>query len=268
MNIGKLPETAELFQLIIIIVISVAAAYIFQNTHMTPFVGDVSAYRYAIYGMTIVFSYVCISRYNKFIAFLLPLVLSFLAISPLYLEIMEIFPTFVSVFAILMGMTTIVLAPEAKGRGFFEFLMALILPSLLTESRALNFSHFITTSGGITYYEILAVTVAVVAGYFYLRHAALRNLTRRDFLSKGEIRENANVVDQWTDLISGMVIAGAAGIVVFLAIVTPIVADTLQYLFKAQPLFMFALAVCLGIIVVAVLLAFQIQARYMREPSS
>lgn len=268
MKIGKLPEATELFQLTIIIVISVAAAYIFQNTYTTALVGDVSAYRYVIYGMTIVFSYVCISRYNKYIALLLSLVLSFLAMPFLDAEIMEVSPTIVSVFAILMGVTTILLAPEAKGRGFFEFLIALILPALLTESRALNLSYFITTSESITNYQILAVTLAIVTGYFYLRQSALGNLARRDFLSKGEMKENVSAVDKWTNLTSGIVIAGATGIVVFLAIVAPIAAETLQHLFKAQPLFMFAFAVCLGIIVIAVLLAFQMQARYTQKSTS
>jgi hypothetical protein len=180
---------------------------------------------------------------------------------------MEMFPTFVPLFATLMGIVTVLLVPEARGRGFFEFLMVLILPSLLAESKVIDFRYFIATSKCVTSYEIFTVTIAVIAGYFYLRYAALGNLERRNFLSKGEMKTNVSVISQWTNLISGIIITGAAGTVIFLAIVTPVVAEAFQPIFKDQPLYMFAFAGCIGIVVVIILVAFQIQTRYAKETS-
>ncbi len=250
--------TTTIFQLIVIVLISISASYTFLNTQTNVEINEICFYRYLTYGMTVFFSYVCVSRYSKQIAFLLSLGLSAPALSPLSKEIVELFPTFVSFFAILMGITTVLLVPTARGRGFFEFLLVLILPAVLAESRLGGFPYFIVTSQSITYYEVFLVTIAIVGGYFYLRYATLGNLARRDFLSRGERKGEANAVNRWTNLVSGIIIVGAIGAATFLAIFAPAVAGVFQPLSKDQTFYAFALMGCIGIVVVGAIFAFQI----------
>ena len=157
-----------------------------------------------------------------------------------------------------MGTTTVLLVPTARGRGFFEFLLVLILPAVLAESRLGGFPDFIVTSQSITYYEVFLVTIAIVGGYFYLRYATLGNLARRDFLSRGERKGEANAVNRWTNLVSGIIIVGAIGAATFLAIFAPAVAGVFQPLSKDQTFYAFALMGCIGIVVVGAIFAFQI----------
>lgn len=253
--------TTTIFQLIVIVLISIPASYTFQNTQTNFTINGICFYRYLAYGMTVVFSYVCVSRYNKHTAFLLSLALSALVLSPLSKEIVEVFPTFVSFFAILMGITTVVLVPAARGRGFFEFLLVLILPAVLAESRLGGFPYFIVTSQSITYDEVFVITVAIVGGYFYIRYATWGNLAHRDLLSKGEREGEANAVSRWTSFIGGIIIAGAIGTAAFLAIVAPVVAGFFQPLFKDQTFYALALMGCIGIVMVIAIFAFQIPAK-------
>lgn len=261
MKLETFSTTAKIFQLIVIVVMSISASYTFLNTQTNFTIKGICFYRYLAYGMTVVFSYVCVSRYNKHLAFSISLALSALALSPLSKEIVEVFPTFVSFFAILMGITTVLLVPAARGRGFFEFLLVLILPAVLAESRLGGFPYFIATSQSITYYEVFAVTVAIVGGYFYLRYATWGNLTHRDLLLKGEREGEANAVNRWTSFTSGIIIVGAIGTAAFLAIVAPVIASVFQPLFEDQTFYAFALMGCIGIVVVVTVFAFQMLAK-------
>lgn len=253
--------TTTIFQVIVIVLMSISASYTFLNTRTNFTINEICFYRYLAYGMTVVFSYFCVSRYNKYIALLLSLALSALALSPLSKEVVEVFPTFVSFFAILMGITTVLLVPDARGQGFFEFLLVLILPAILAESRLGGFPYFIVTSQSLTHYEVFVVTVAIVGGYFYLRYATWGNLARSDLLSKDEREGEANAVNRWTSFISGIIIAGAIGTTAFLAIVAPVIAGVFQPLFKDQTFYAFALMGCIGIVVVTAIFTFQILAK-------
>lgn len=253
--------TSAISQFIVIVLMSVSASYTYLNTQSNFEINGVCFYRYVAYGMTVLFSYGCVSRYNKHMAFLLSFALSALALSPFSREIVEGFPIFVSFFAILMGVTTVLLVPAARGRGFFEFLLVLILPAILAESRLGGFPHFIVSSQSITYYEVFVVTLLVVGGGFYLRFATWGNLVYRDLLSKGEREGEAKAVDWWTSFLSGIVIVGAVGVTVFLAVVAPVVAGVFQPLFKDQGFYALVLMGCIGIVAVVAIFAFQMSAK-------
>jgi hypothetical protein len=229
-----------------------------MNTQTNIKINEICFYRYLTYGMTIFFSYVCVARYNKHLAFLLSIGLAALVLSPLSKEIVEVFPPFVSFFAVLMGIATVLVVPAARGRGFFEFLLVLILPAVLAESRLGGFSYFIVTSQSIAFHELFLVTIGVVGGYFYLRYTTLGNLARRSLLSRGERKNEANAVNSWTSFISGIIIFGAIGTATFLAIVAPAIAGVFQPLSNDQALYAFMLMGCLGIVVVGIIFAFQI----------
>lgn len=250
--------TTAIFQFIVIVLMSISASYTFLNTQTNVLINGICIYRYLAYGMTVVFSYVCMSHYNKHIALLLSVTLSILALSPLSKEIIEAFPTFVSFFAILMGITTVLLVPAARGRGFFAFLGVLILPAILAESKVGGFPYFIVTSQSITYFEVFVTTMATVGGYFYLKYTTLGNLARHDFLSKGGKESETNTINQWTSFISGIIIVSTIGTATFLAIIAPVVTNAFQPLLKNQPLYAIALMGCIGIMVVGVIFAFQI----------
>jgi len=254
-------KIAAVFQFIVIVLMSVSASYTFLNTQTNVLINGICFYRYLSYGMTVVFSYVCVSRYNKHIALLLSFALAILALSPLSKEIIEAFPTFVSFFAILMGITTVLLVPEARGRGFFAFIVALILPSILVESKVGGFPYFIATSQSITYYEVFATTMVAIGGYFYLKCTTLGNLARHDFLSKGGKENETNAINQWISFTSGIIVVCTIGAVAFLAIIAPVVASAFQPLLKDQPLYAFALMGCIGILVVGAIFASQILTR-------
>ncbi|MDH5389979.1 MAG: hypothetical protein OEX10_02355 [Candidatus Bathyarchaeota archaeon] len=253
--------TTTIFQLIVIVLMSISASYAFLNTQTNFLINKICFYRYFAYGMNVVFSYVCVAHYNKRIAFLLSFALSALALSPLSKDVVEAFPTFVSFFAVLMGITTVLLVPAARGRGFFEFLLLLVLPTVLAESRIGGFPYLIATSHSITYYQILIVNVTIVGGYFYLRYATLGNLLYRDFLLKGEGEGEANTVNKWTGFISGIIIVVAVGTAALLAIIAPVVTGVTRLIFKDLTFYAFALMGCIGIVAVGAILTFQILAK-------
>jgi len=253
--------TTTIFKLIVIVLMSVSASYAFLNTQTNFPINDICFYRYFAYGMNVVFSYVCVAHYNKRIAFLLSFALSALAFSPFSKDVVKAFPTFVSFFAVLMGITTVLLVPAAKGRGFFEFLLLLIIPTVLAESRIGGFPYLIATSHSTTYFEIFIVSVTIVGGYFYLRYATLGNLLYRDFLSKGEGEGEANTVDKWTGFISGVIILVAVGIAALLAIIAPVITGVIRLVFGDPNFYAFALMGFIGIVAVGAILTFQILAK-------
>ncbi len=258
MKLSNSSAAITIFQLIIIILISIAASYTFMNTQTNIKINEICFYRYLTYGMTAFFSYICLARYNKHIAFLLSIGMAALVLSPSSKEIVEVFPLFVSFFATLMGITTVLVVPAARGRGFFEFLLVLILPAVLAESRLGGFPNLIVTSQSIAYYQVFLVTIGIVGGYFYLRYATLGNLARRNLLSRGERKNEANAVNSWTSFTSGIIIVGAIGTAAFLAIIAPAIAGVFQPLSNDQALYAFVLMGCIGIVVIGAIFAFQI----------
>ena len=258
MELKNSSRATTIFKLIVIVLMSVSASYAFLNTQTNFPINNICFYRYFAYGMNVVFSYVCVSHYNKRIAFLLSFALSALAFSPFSKDVVEAFPTFISFFAVLMGITTVLLVPAARGRGFFEFLLLLVMPTVLAESRIGGFPHLIATSHSITYYEIFIVSLTIVGGYFYLRYATLGNLLYRDFLSKGEEESEANTVNEWTGFMSGIIVVVAVVTAALLAIVAPTVTSVIRLVFEDLNFYAFALMGFKGIVVVGAILTFQI----------
>lgn len=237
----------------VIVLISFGASHVFQRVDAIIQLNGIHPYRYIAYVATIILAYVCASKYNKYLAFSLSVALAALAILGQQ-KVIDSFPLLAPFFAILMGVFSVLLVPAAKGRGFVQFLFVLILPALLAESRLGG--SILPTSEGVFTYEVYAVTVAVVGGYFYLRYIASAALTHQELLSKGASEEDTRAISWWNSFIAGMVVAAATATTVLLA-TTSIRMNTLQPYFAGLPLHILLLETVIGVIVVAIIYYFR-----------
>jgi len=239
---------AKALQLAVIIGISVAASYIFQHTHMAIEVNGICAYCYVAYAATIVFCYVCVSHYSKYPAFFLSFALLSLVIFGPHQKVIGLFPVFTPLLATLMGFFSVLLVPDAKGRGFFGFLFVLILPVLLAESKVGGF--LLLTSGSSASYEVYAITITIIGGCFYLRYAVSTNSIHREFVLKGASQEDVGAISWWSNLIVASMVAGSVATASLLPFAAPILEKGFQQYVAAVPLFILVLTVGLGVVVV------------------
>lgn len=246
-------KTPTLLQFTVIVLMSVAASYAFQHTETVYQLNGICFYRYLTYFITIFLGYACFSYYKKYIAFLFSLALSAVALSPFGLKAIELFPSAVPLLAVLMGVTTVLLVPSSRGRGFLEFLAALILPAILAESRIGGSFRLLETTQSIGYYELSAITVMIVGGYLYLRYATLANLSRLELLSKGADEKDTTKAGKRSNIITVLVVASASGIAASLMVTAPIVADALQATGATAPLYVLASAMGAGIAITTIL---------------
>jgi len=251
-------RTPVFLQFTVITSMSVAASYTFQHTETAYQIEGLCFTRYLAYLMAIFLVYICFSHYKKYIALTSSLTLSVIALSPIGLKALELFPLVVPFLAVLMGVTVVLVVPNSQGRGFFEFLAVLILPAILAESRIGGSVGLLAITESISYYELSAITVSVVGGYFYLRYAALANLSRLELLSSGGNEVDVVSASRRCNIITILVVLGASGISVVLMITAPIVADALRATVIAQPLFVLALATGAGIAITAIFYVFRL----------
>lgn len=252
LKLGSVASTA--LQVAVIVLISFGASHVFRRVDALIQVNGIHVYRYIAYVATIILWYVCTSKYNKYLAFSLPSALVALAILGQQ-KVIDPFPAIAPFFAILMGVFTVLLVPAARGRGFVEFLFVLILPALLAESRLGG--SIMPTSEGIFAYEVYAVAIAVVGGYFYLRYIASADLTHRELLSRGASEEDTCAISRWNNFITGAIVAAATATTAFLATATSILTKALQPYFAGLPLHIFLLETIIGVVVVAIIYYFQ-----------
>ena len=252
MRLGSVASTV--LQVAVIIFISFGASHVFQRVDAITEVNGIHAYRYFAYVATVILLYVCTSKYNKYLAFSLSFALLALAILGQQ-KVIDSFPAIAPFFAILMGVFTVVLVPATRGRGFVDFLFVLILPALLAESRLGG--SIIPTLEGIFAYEVYAVTVAIVGGYFYLRYTVSAELTHRELLSRGANEERTCAIRRWNSFITGTIVAAATATTALLAAATSFLTNALQPYFAGLPLHIILLEITIGIIIVAIIYYFQ-----------
>jgi hypothetical protein len=251
-------RTSMLLQFTVIVMMSAAASYVFIHTQTQYQINGVCFYRYIAYIITVFLGYVCFAQYKKYAAFAFSLALSAVALSPIGQEAIEFFPLVVPFLAVLMGVTAFLIVPSSRGRGFFGFLVVLVLPAVLAESRIGGSFHLLATTESISYYELSAVTAIILGGYFYLRYSALTNLRIRELLSSGGSEEDVAKVNSWCNTMTGLIVVSASGITVFLMVTTSIIADALRATVAALPLYVLALAMGAGISIPTILYIFQL----------
>lgn len=253
-----------LLQFSVIVLVSVAASYAFLHTETVYQMNGLCFYRYFAYGITVFLGYVCFSQYKKYIALTFSFALLTVVLSPIGQKAVELFPSLVPFLAVLMGVTTILIAPSARGRGFFEFLAVLILPAILAESRIGGSVRLLATTQSIGYYELSAITVSVLGGYLYLRYAALANLRCLELLSNGADEEDVVKVNKQCNIIIILIVFSASGIAALLMTTALVVADALRATVATLPLYVLALAMGAGIAITTILYIFQ---RSHKEPA-
>jgi hypothetical protein len=237
--------------------VSVAASYAFQRTETTYQINGVCFYRFLAYALAVPLVHVCFSQYRKSVALAFSLALSAVAFSPIGLEAIELFPIVTSFLAILMGVTTILARPSSRGKGFFQFLIILVAPAILAESRIGGTIHLLATTESVGYSELSAITAIVVGGYFYLRYTALGNWRSRKLLSNGADEEDVADVSKQHNLILILIVVGASGTAASLMLTAPIVADALRATAAALPVNVLTLALSAGIALTMIFYMFQ-----------
>jgi hypothetical protein len=251
-------RTPILLQFTVIVLMSVSASYAFQHTESTLQIDGLCFYRYLAYVITVFLGYICFSHYKKYIAFAYSLGLSAVALSPAGQKAIELLPLVVPFLAVLMGVTTVLVAPRSQGRGFFEYLVVLIVPAILAESRIGGSLGLLATTESIGYYELSAITVSIVGGYFYLRYAALASLSRLELLSNGGNENDVAKIDKRCNILIIAIVISASGISVFLMTTAPIVADALRAAVVPLPLYVLGLALGAGIAIATIFYIFQL----------
>ncbi len=249
--------TPKLLQFTVIVLMSVSASYAFQHTETVYQINGVCFYRYLAYASTVLLGYLCFSHYKKYVALAFSLSLSLAAFSPIGQKVIELFPSAVPFLAVLMGVIAIFVAPKSRGRGFFEFLLVLVLPAILAESRIGGSSHLIATIESVGYFELAAITVIIVGGYFYLRYAVLSNLSCIELASNGANEKDVAEVCKQSNIVSILIVAGASGIAAFLMITVSIFSGVLRATVAVLPAYVLALAMGAGISVMVILYIFK-----------
>lgn len=246
-----------LLQFAVIVLMSVAASYAFQHTETTYQINGLCFYRYLAYAITVLLGYICFSHYKKYVGLALSLALSAVALSPIGQKAIELFPWVVPFLAVLMGVTTVLVIPRSRGRGFFELLAVLVLPAVLAASRIGGSFHLLATTQSIGYHELSAITVIIVGGYFYLRYAALANLSSRELLCNGGNEKDVAEVSKRCNITIIVIAVSASGIAAFLMVTAPIVADALRATVAALPLYVLVLAMGAGVAITTIFYIFQ-----------
>lgn len=253
-----------LLQLTTIVLMSVTASYAFQHTQTAYQINGLCFYRYFVYALIVFLGYVCFSHYKRSVALAFSIALSAVALSPIGQKAIEFFPSIVPFLAVSMGVTAVLVTPSSRGRGFFEFLAVLILPAILAESRIGGSFHLLATTESIGYYELSAITVSVVGGYFYLRYAISANLNCLELLSNGANEKDVTKVGKQCNTTMILIAISASGTAAVLMTTTSIVANALRTTVFALPLYVLAFAMGAGVAITTILYIFKLSHKERR----
>jgi hypothetical protein len=241
-----------LLQFTVVVLTSVSASYAFQHTETTYQINELCFYRYLAYVITIFLGYICFSHYKKYLGLVFSLTLSAVALSPIGQKAIELFPSIVPFLAVLMGVTTVWIVPSSRGRGFFEFLVVLILPAILAESRIGGSFRLLAITESIGHYELSAIVVSIVGGCFYLRYAALARSSSLKLMSNGGNKNDVAEISKWSNTVIILIVMSGSGIAAFSMVTARIVADALQATIATLPLYVLGLALGAGIAITTV----------------
>ena len=246
-------RTPFLIQLGIIASMSAAASYAFIYTETAIQLNGLCFYRYVVYIAAIVLGSWCFSRYRKSVGLVFAATLVLIGFSPFGIEAVQFFPFAVPFLAVLMGATSILVVPKSWGRGYFEFIVVLVLPALLAVSRIGGSAGLIATVRSVGYYELSFVTIIVVGGYFYLKYASLANLNKAKLLSNGGSPVEVAEANKLGNVLTARVLVGACGVAAVLMVGVPSVADAFRGVSAGSPLSVLALELVAGMVAVTVL---------------
>ena len=242
-----------LIHLSTIVIMSAAASYTFIYTETTIQLNELCFYRYVVYVAAVFLGYLSFSYYRKYVAFAFSAALILMALSPFRIEVVRFFPFAVPFLTALMGVTTILIFPKSRGRGFHEFLVVLVVPALLAESRIGGSLYLIATIKSIGYYGLSLVTIIIVGGYFYLRYAALANLNKTELLSSGGTQKEVAEAIKLCNMATIRILVGACGTAGILMVAVPTATDILGGVTSFSPFYVLVLEMIAGIAITIML---------------
>jgi hypothetical protein len=158
----------------------------------------------------------------------------------------------------LMGITTILVVPSSRGKGFFEYLALLVFPAILAESRIGGSFRLIATIQSIGTHELAAGTVIIVGGYFYLRYATLTNLNHLELLDNGGGEEDVAEISWRSNIVAAITVLSASGLAALLLASTSSVSDAFRTTVGSFPLLSLTLALFAGLAVTIFLYTLQL----------
>ena len=250
-----------LLQLAVIILLSLAASYAFQQTKTPYQINGICIYRYIAYAVTIFLGYFCFSHYKRYIGLAFSCALLVLAFSPISQRAIELFPLVVPFLGVLMGVTTVLAIPKARGREFIGFLAMLVLPAILAMSQIESSFRLLATTEEVGHYALSAIPVIIVGGCIYLRYAAWTNLSHLEFSSNGGSEEDVAEVSKVCNLVIIAVALGGSGIAACLTAATLLVAEAFRATAVLSPLYVLVLALGVGVVIVTTFYLFQLPHR-------
>ncbi|MDH5450404.1 MAG: hypothetical protein OEX77_05805 [Candidatus Bathyarchaeota archaeon] len=232
----------EVSQFVVIVLISLASAYVFQRTQFLVF--DHSLYTSIVYLAAILCALTSLRR-DEYLTGMIPFCLAVPAIIAFLFrfeesgrilvdQIIALFPAFVPLLSILFGISATLLNPFSKAKGFFTFILLLILPGLLAVSAVdwMNFFVNLTTfvSGtpanetmhpmietSLTFNEVSIAIVTVVAGFFYLRFTRHINEETNQLTLRGGLSKNISEV-KWSSILLLTTVVMSAAVTTILVI--------------------------------------------------
>jgi hypothetical protein len=233
----------------VILLMSLVATYGFQ--HIETMIQDqISGFRNITYLMIIILSFSSLYHRNKHVAFIFSFILSTLLL--LLTVHRGIWESSLTLFflATMLGVLSVVLIPEARGREFALFLMILIFPLLLAESRLL--SSVTVQENWAPFYQIYTMGLTIVGGYFYLRYATWIKLTERELLLRGGGRQELTTISWRSSLFAVAIVASAMGVNTILAESVVTIANHIGYHLGGSLIFLLIFA---GIVAVAIVMS-------------
>jgi len=195
-------------ELTVILVMSWVATTGFESV-MAAFSKEISNFQSIIYLIAIVLSFFSVHHHSKRSAFVFLLILS---IFLLILTTQNIWQSSITVFflASMLGVFSVVLIPAARGNEFAVFLIILIFPLILAESRLLG--SMTSQEIEMPFYQVYLISLVLVGGYLFLRHVTRIKLMEKELVSKGGDTQELTFVSWRSSIFAITIIACAMGI--------------------------------------------------------
>lgn len=234
---------------LMILAMSLVAVYGFQYVSIM-IQNEMAGFRNIAYVMAVVLSFSSLYRRDRRNA----LVFS-AALSVALLLLFTIYPvvwqsSWTALFlALMLGILGVAVIPETRGNEFALFLMTLILPLVMAESRLL--SSLMAQNIGMSFYQIYSVTIMIAGGYFYIRHVTWAKVMEKELGLKGGGEEELTLISWRSSLWAMAIVACAITLNATLAVFAVTITNQLSYPI-GEPFVL--LLIVAGIVAVAIVL--------------
>jgi hypothetical protein len=211
---------------------------------------EISNLRNVVYLMAVILSFSAMHRHNRLFAFMFSLTLSTLFLLFTAYGIAWDLPLTTFFLATMLGVLSVILIPEARGMEFSVFLIILVLPLLLAESRILGWMA--PQEMEVFFRQTYPTFLVVVGGCLYLRYATGMKLMGKELLLKGADPQELLTMRWWSSFFAITAIACAMGVNSIVAEFVTTVVNQLSYRPTDSFIFLLILA---GVVGAAILIS-------------